>query len=140
MAATGSRIGASTGSGRVVLYDRGVQLAREYPLGIGWGNFFRFAPATLRDAGQSETLYVHNVVLEFWVEAGAVAGILFLLFCLITFFTAVQISPSSTGLTLGALALSLFVGALLSSDIIGNRMMWVSFAAILAARLPPNRL
>lgn len=136
LASFGSRITDTTDSGRGVLYSHAVRIALEHPWGIGWGNFSRYAGNTLSNAGQSNDLYAHNVILEFWIEAGAIGGVLFVIFALIVLIKALRIARTSpSGLTLSALAVSLFVGALLSSNIIGDRMMWVSSAAILGTHL-----
>lgn len=127
----GLRIVDTTDSGRSALYREAIRIAEEHPLGIGWGNFFRHAQNSLGALEQGDNLYAHNILLEFWIEAGLLGGLLFLVFVLIVLGHGVAIRRSAIGRVLVALALSLFVGALLSSDVIGNRMMWVSCAAIL---------
>lgn len=118
-------------SGRSTLYKDAIRIAEGHPFGIGWGNFFRHAQDSLGAIDQGENLYAHNILLEFWIEAGFLGGLLFLAFTFIVLRHGLALRASPTGRILTALATSLFIGAMLSSDVIGNRMMWVSFAAIL---------
>ncbi|MBM7798546.1 O-antigen ligase [Microlunatus panaciterrae] len=132
---SGSRLVESSGSGRETLYREALHIASTHPAGVGWGNFYRFVPPALLDSDQGEKLYAHNIILEFWIEAGFAGAILFLVFFVIVMRRGLQQASSTMGIALAALAISSFVGALLSSDIVGNRMMWVVFGAILAAPL-----
>lgn len=127
-----SRLIEVSSTGRRLLYEIAVGISVEHPVGVGWGNFYRYVPAALRDSGQGENLYVHNVILEFLVEAGLVGAILFVTFLVCVSRRAWLTADSVTGLALVGLAVGLFVGALLSSDVVGNRMLWVVCGAILA--------
>lgn len=128
----GSRLTSSSGSGRQQLYLDAIAVALKHPFGIGWGNFYRFTQSSVAAAQQGEGLYVHNILLEFWIETGAIGALVFSSFLLLVASRGMRQSSSAIGLALLALALDLFVGALFSSDVVGNRMMWVVFAAILA--------
>jgi O-antigen ligase len=134
-ASTASRLGGATTSGRGELYRQTIAIAAGHPLGIGWGNFYRFAPAGLLGAGQGDNQYAHNIVLEFWIEAGVVGALAFSVFAITILVMALRgATGSATGLALAALLVSLLAGAMLSSDVIGNRMLWVVLGAVLATR------
>jgi O-antigen ligase len=130
--AAGARAVSSVGTGRSRLYADAVDVAIAHPAGIGWGNFYRYVQYLPGASEQGEPLYAHNIFLEFWIEAGVAGALLFVAFLAVVASRALRQTETPLGSALGALALSLLVGALFSSDIIGNRMMWVVFGAILA--------
>lgn len=130
---TNSRLADLTTSGRNELYSQAVQIATDHPLGIGWGNFGKFAPAGLLGADQGDNVYAHNVILEFWIEAGVLGAIAFIVVAILILATSLnRAKTSALTLALAALVVNLLTGAMLSSDVVGNRMMWVVFGAILA--------
>jgi O-antigen ligase len=132
-ASAASRLADLTTSGRGELYAQAVRIAGDHPLGIGWGNFYRFAPAALLNSDQGDNLYAHNILLEFWIEAGAVAALLFTAVAVMILAMSFRgATLSAPGLALAALLVNLLAGAMLSSDVIGNRMLWVVLAAVLA--------
>ena len=131
---TGSRLTELTTSGRNELYAQAVQIGLGHPLGVGWGNYYRFAGAGPSGNQFADTRYVHNVILEFWIEAGTIAALAFVVVVIAVLITAFRGANLGTlGLALAALAVSLLTGAMLSSDVIGNRMMWVVLAAVMAS-------
>jgi O-antigen ligase len=134
----GWRLAIESGSGRSELYTEALSIAIRYPLGVGWGNFFRYARPSTATSQLGEGLYAHNIVLEFWIESGVVGTALLGLLLAIVSAKAVRQTRSKIGLILAALALSLLVGAMLSSNVVGNRMMWVTFGAILAGAALPR--
>lgn len=142
-----SRLTDQTTSGRDELYRQAALIAIDHPQGIGWGNFSWFAPAGLPGGDRSGNLYAHNIILEFWVEAGVIGALAFTAVVIIVGVKAFRGSAQSVfGLALAALLVNLLTGAMLSSDIIGNRMLWVVLGAVLAAeglprdvtRVPPQ--
>lgn len=129
------RLASLSTSGRDDLYAQALSIALEHPLGIGWGNFNRFASAGLLRADRGENLYAHNIVLEFWIEAGVLGALAFVTFAAAILVKAVNGSAKpGAGLAWAALLVFLITGAMLSSDVIGNRMLWVVFGAVLAAQ------
>jgi O-antigen ligase len=130
---SGSRLASTAGSGRWQLYRDSVEVAVTHPWGVGWGNFYRYVQLSAAAGQQGEDLYAHNIFLEFWIETGAVGSILFTIFLLVTFRAALRRPISPANLILIALSADLLVGAMLSSDIIGNRMMWATLGALLAS-------
>ena len=131
----GSRLADLTSSGRNQLYTQAVRVAAEHPLGIGWGNFHRFAPAGSLGPHQNDNLYAHSIILEFWIEAGVLGALAFAAVSATILSIAFKhAARSGFGLALAALLVSLLTGAMLSSDVIGNRMLWVVFGAVLAMK------
>ena len=138
--AAGSRLTSLTTSGRQDLYTQAVRIAVENPAGVGWGNFFGYVPSGLLGSEPGQNFYAHNIILEFWAETGAVGGILFILFLLaVVVKSARRAKVSPVDLALTGLTVHLLVGAMLSSDVIGNRMMWVVCSAVLASILVRGR-
>ena len=139
--AAGSRLTSLTTSGRQDLYAQAVRIAVENPAGVGWGNFFGYVPGGLLRSEPGQNLYAHNIILEFSAETGAVGVVVFLLFLLAVVVKSVRrakLSPADLALT--GLTVHLLVGAMLSSDVIGNRMMWVVCSAVLAGTLARGRI
>lgn len=132
LAESGSRLAGSADSGRGVLYSGALRVGAEHPLGIGWGNLFNYMEPSLISVDQGYNQYPHNVLLEFFVEAGWASAGLLLLFLVLVLRRAMVIRHSWEGLALSCLAVFSVASALLSSDIVGNRLMWVSLAGVLA--------
>lgn len=108
------------GSGRDELYGFAMQELASNPLGSGWGSF-RYHGLT----------YPHNLFLEVGVEGGVFVLIVVVVFVGYTCWVALRVSDSPLG-SLSALMLlySLF-NAMLSSDINGNRLMWMMIFGVL---------
>lgn len=111
-------------------------LLQRYPQGIGWGEFAMRMPLGLRDDAQGWAQYPHNVVLETAVEGGlvAAAGLIYLLW--ISARAALSEARRGTSLPLALYTASLMF-ALASSDLTGNRTMWVMIGLCLALPLAP---
>ena len=104
-----------------IAWDEGVH----NPLGLGWGGLQAHIFRT----------YPHDVVLEAWAEGGCLAGVLLT----VTLVTAVvvQVRAARRGpveMAMLGLLVFLLVNALVSSDIPGNRGLWVMVGAALVAR------
>ena len=118
------RVESAADSGRVLLYSDSLDVALDHPLGIGWGNLashvLSFMPAA------NGALYSHNVFLEIWVEAGVLALLAFVLLVLFALKNAFRASSRGVDfLMLAGLLVYALANAQFSSDIIGNRMMWL---------------
>jgi O-antigen ligase len=118
------RLESGVDSGRSDLYAQTWDIIREQPIvGIGWGNF----PLYIFDyASDDGTLYPHNILLEVWMEGGILALLGFLVlsfFALIRAYRAALDRAWSSAL-FGLLVYAL-INALFSSDIVGNRLMWI---------------
>ena len=120
------RILDGTDSGRSSIYSDTLSLILAHPAGIGWGNLPDYLPQYVQVG--SNILYPHNLFLEVAVEGGWLAFLTTVLLTIVVFVGAWRSSQKSTSiwplLVLSALTYS-FVNAQFSSDIVGNRMMWV---------------
>lgn len=112
----------SGGSGRDVLYGYAVDEFLSRPLGIGWGEYNYFGHT-----------YPHNLILEVGVEGGFIVLGVLLVFLCGSLWCGYRISDSTAGLTIFALLVFSFCNAMLSSDINGNRLLWVMIFGSLAA-------
>ncbi len=134
LAEAGSRLVGMDGSGRQDLVAQTMRVAFENPFGIGWGNLYAYLPTWAVSQEQGWNQYAHNVILEFAVEAGIVSAVLIaaLLSGVLRLSWRLIGSGRLSGSLVGALAVFSVVGAMFSSDVIGNRMMWVLCGAVLA--------
>jgi O-antigen ligase len=118
-------------SGRDKLYTAAIDSILSSPLGIGWGNF-----GSLYGVGSSR-IYPHNIYLEVAVEGGVIALLTFLsvtVWALIVAFQRARESRLPSDLISLALYVYALVNAQLSSDLVGNRLLWVSLAFVVAVR------
>lgn len=119
-----TRLSTATDSGRATLYEESLKLAVANPLGIGWGQLGQYI-VDFR-AVDEESLYAHNVFLEVFVEGGVVALIAFtalLILCLVRAWRAAVTDQRFT--VVWVVLLYAVASAQFSSDIVGNRLMWV---------------
>ena len=118
------RLESGVESGRTDLYAQTWNIISEQPiLGIGWGNF----PLYIFDyASDDGTLYPHNILLEIWMEGGLLSLLGFIALSTFALVRAYRASRDSSWalVTLAILVYSL-MNALFSSDVVGNRLMWV---------------
>lgn len=127
------RLESGIDSGRDSLYAQTWEVIQDQPvIGIGWGNF----PLYIFDFGSDDgTLYPHNILLEIWVEGGLIPLAGFVVLTIVAVRRAYRAATTSRwsviifGLLIYALA-----NALVSSDVVGNRLMWVLLALSLLAR------
>lgn len=124
-------LGAGRGdSGRNILYDAAFLVMSQSPLGLGWGNF-----GTMFGWANGEIFYPHNIFLEFGSEGGMVAFVgMAAIFAGVACVGARAYLRKNSLVTLIALSLYIYalVNAQFSSDIVGNRMLWVFLAVVLA--------
>jgi hypothetical protein len=133
VAAVGVGFVLSTAStGRDYLWARSLELAVQHPLGIGFGDLYGKFPLRWWQVSESSTLYSHNVLIEAAVEGGwlALAGLLLAL--VVSFRCLYRDATSLTGRAMLAVWVFAVVNASLSSDLVGNRLMWVMVGAGLA--------
>jgi O-antigen ligase len=127
-----SRVLDGGDSGRSGIYSFTLTEAVSNPDGIGWGGF---ATVAWRWGSDGDRIYPHNILLELLVEGGVIA---FLGFALVFTF-AVWRGTRSYLLSkdrVECVALGVYLYALtnaqFSSDLVGNRMLWVSLGLGLA--------
>lgn len=77
--------------------------------------------------------YPHNLFLEYFMATGIFAGLLFVLFIVMTLFRGIKLMQSgSEHAWVYLLFLHAFVGALFSGALYSNQMMWITAALTLA--------
>jgi O-antigen ligase len=119
-----SRLSTATDSGRSSLYAESLRLALANPMGIGWGQLGQYI-VDFR-ATDEESLYAHNVFLEVFVEGGLIALVAFtalVVACIVQAWRAARSNPQFT-IVLVVLIYTV-CSAQFSSDIVGNRLMWL---------------
>ncbi|MGP5124091.1 O-antigen ligase family protein [Glutamicibacter ardleyensis] len=120
-----ARILNADDSGRNELYSESLSLALSKPLGIGWGNLSDYI--SFPNQAIQGRLYSHNILLETAVEGGWIA---FLAFVTLLFVAVInQCRAISIGITGAPLIFSMLIylaiNAMVSSDIVGNRLLWL---------------
>jgi hypothetical protein len=125
---------------RQYLYRLSGEIIASNPQGLGWGGF-----GDLPDAGPFRSsdgdAYPHNIFLEVGVEAGWLALIVVVAYCLVCLRRLRDSSVDMAGRIVFALALYWLLVAQTSSDINGNRMTWLalSFGLVGATQLRATR-
>lgn len=123
--AEGSRVVTAGDSGRSQLFSATWDIAMNNPAGIGWGNLYNYLPPTLVSSGQGYDQYPHNVLLEVLVAGGWVALVLLLVGIAVAGWAAYCSRRLPLGSLLWGTFLYAFSGALFSSSVVGNRLLWV---------------
>lgn len=129
----GSRLVDSTDSGRTDLFTQTAHVVMTHPFGIGWGNLYNYLPVWLLDGDQGWNQYAHNIILEFAVEAGWAGAVLFGLFAFIVMRRSCREIHVAEGAILAVLLVFAGLSAMLSSDVVGNRMLWVLIGVVLSS-------
>lgn len=125
------RLTSSDSSGRDELWRQTLDVAVSHPDGIGWGQLARSVSGFEIEQGR---LYPHNVLLEIAAEAGLVATALFLvalLYCGIEAFRSLSTWSVWYELVPVPLLVMSVTNAMFSSDINGNRVMWIAMGLCL---------
>ena len=121
------RVAQGSDSGRWGLFGSTFQLVLANPLGIGWGNLAGYLPDYAAIDGF--TLYPHNFFLELAVEGGIIAlvgGTCLLFVVFRRLWQSARLGRSAVAPLVLAFLVYGVVNSLLSSDIVGNRMMWLA--------------
>lgn len=92
-------------------------------LGAGWGHY--------QSQVQTDFLYPHNILAEFWIEAGFLGLFLLVVLCMLAIAWCLR-SPNFSVLAL--LIVSLLGFALVSGDVNGNRSLFVILAVAATLR------
>ncbi|MEY8579101.1 O-antigen ligase family protein [Corynebacteriaceae bacterium 6-324] len=122
----GTRLTTVDANGRDILFEAAVETIVANPIGIGWGNFYSVLPNFSRV--DAFTLYPHNIFLEIGVEGGWFALVTFVILVILSFrnlLRGIQSGSSTAAIVLAVLIFAL-VNASLSSDFVGNRLLWLS--------------
>ena len=121
-----SRLTTADANGRDVLFSAAFDAIVANPVGIGWGNFYLELPNFSRV--DAYTLYPHNIFLEIGVEGGWFALATFVVLILLSIrniLLGVR-AGNKTAVVILAILIFTLVNASLSSDFVGNRLLWLS--------------
>lgn len=117
-----------SGENRLRFWQTTWEQAQAHPLGLGWGGL---QPYIL---GRT---YPHNIVLEAAGEGGLLAaGLLVAVLVVAVWAQAKAARASAVEMAMLGLLVFLLVNAMVSSDLSGNRGLWVMVGAALVSGLP----
>lgn len=136
----GQRIIGSLESGfadgtRSQLLDDAFRLGSAHPMGIGWGDFAQYSD-TGREIANNGVSYAHNVFAEMFSEGGAPALLAFSLVVLLALWRQQRITADPLEAVVLGTTVYWLLNAQFSSDVIGNRFMWIALACGIAAYVP----
>lgn len=116
--------GDASTQARQSLWAEGWATIQQSPLGIGWGEY-----------SSGVFTYPHNLIIEVGIEAGVIVSSLLVLYILVSLGRLAKLSKTIDMVPLLALLIFALFNAMVSSDINGNRLLWVmlSVAWVLAA-------
>ncbi|MDO8108507.1 O-antigen ligase family protein [Isoptericola sp. b441] len=124
-------LGGESSSWRLDLLRDSFTLAVHHPIGVGWGDLATHLPTAASEYTGTH-LYPHNVLAEAAAEGGILA-FLGLVWLLVASFRRIRSAArSTTDRALLAVWLFSVASAMTSSDLIGNRLMWMAIGAGLA--------
>lgn len=127
------RFAVVDGSSRNELWKASLEQAWLSPEGIGFGNAYQYLPfnTDMLDTGGYRR-YSHNIFLEATLEGGWLALLGLLVLSVVSFVHIYRLPSRGVGPFMLLLWIFAFVNANVSSDLSGNRMMWVMIGAGLA--------
>ncbi|HEY7476711.1 MAG TPA: O-antigen ligase family protein [Actinomycetota bacterium] len=118
---------------RAALFQAAAHAGVQDPTGLGWGGFVTVSP-------NPAITYPHDIVLEFFAEAGVLPTIGFLVWVSITWWRARGAARDFPGLATFVLMTFLLINALVSGDLNDNRAFFAAMGlAIVAASTQPIR-
>lgn len=124
--------GGESDTERVRLATESVNIAWNNWGGVGWGDLGNYLSSAARTVSQGSVQYPHNVILEALVEG----GFLGLLGLFIMLWVSLRRLQANAGSLNGQIMLGLWLlalgSALTSSDLNGNRLMWMMVGVGLA--------
>ncbi len=105
---------------RLLALRKALPLLASHPFGIGWGGFVGVVSRWDMTGRQ----YVHNLLVELWMEGGWITGVGFLLMARRSRFLIRQHADCDEQLLWIGLAIFTFFSALVSGDINDNRLLF----------------
>lgn len=125
-------LGGESSQLRVRLWSESIATAARHPLGVGWGDIAGYLSAAARKYMIGDKVYPHNVLVEAAAEGGllALAGLVFLL--VVSWRRLWAAASTLTGRALLSVWIFGVGSAMTSSDMIGNRLMWMMIGVGLA--------
>src|SRR5574337_408675 len=117
--------GASVDVARQHLATESLAIWWEHPLGVGWGDLGEHLSSQATISLMGDAQYPHNILLEVSVEGG-ILGLLGLVVLLVASLRRLlTIRHSVTGSALLGLWVFALAGAMTSSDVVGNRLVFL---------------
>jgi O-antigen ligase len=123
----GALTGLEVDQSRQYLYTLALNRLADSPLGLGWGGFATLPSASPFLSARREA-YPHNFFLEIGVEAGLLALLATMVYCVICLERLRRGSHDLVGRILFGLGVYWLLVAQTSSDINGNRMTWIALS------------
>ena len=141
----GTRIVESLQSGladslRAELLSDAIHLGLMSPAGIGWGDFALRSDIGGQVANDAGVAYAHNVFAETFSEGGLLAVLAFGLVAALALLRLRRVTTDPREAVVFATLVYWLVNAQSSSDIVGNRFMWIALACGLASYVDGMRL
>lgn len=135
------RILQQDSSGRDVILADTASLIRQRPLGIGWGMMGEYFPEHADvDTGAA---YPHNLYFELALEGGLILGIIALIMSVFIIKKSIALTADIKDPQL-YIWMAIFVyslaGAQFSSDINGNRLLWLSAGVLIVYFAERNKV
>ena len=137
LTASNSRLADLNDPVRQGLLTESTKIALQHPFGLGWGNLYNYLPAWANLPMQGYNQYPHNILVEFMVEGGWLSALLFVVFGAGVLKVGWLRADDPSARLLLALAAYAMVSAMLSSDLVGSRLLWVVAGASLATLQRP---
>lgn len=134
----GERIISSLQSGfsdesRAELRHEAIQIGLRSLKGIGWGDFAQISQTGGQIANDQGNAYAHNVFAETFVEGGVLAVLVFTFFGFVALARLYRLSLEPREVVVLATLVYWLLNAQVSTDIIGNRFMWIALACGVAS-------
>jgi O-antigen ligase len=127
--------------GRVVAWQAGIEMFRDFPLtGTGFGSFSEIFARYLPAGSAKRWNHAHNDYVELLLEGGVVAGVL-VVWLLVGYVRRVtgslrgggRVSPSRIGLIVGVVSLAAHALVDFNHQIPANALLWVACCALLVS-------
>lgn len=133
--ATASRLASTDSSKRVRIWGESLHVFIQHPFGIGFGNLYPYIDidTSMSTAGYAQ--YSHNLLIEAAVEGGIPALVGLVVLLIVAFRVLRRGATDMIGEIFFGVFLFAVVGASLSSDLVGNRLVFVMIGAGLALDL-----
>ena len=140
----GKRIIESLQSGlsddtRARLLTDAVHLGTTHPMGIGWGDFAQHSSIGREIANAQGVAYAHNVFAEAFAEGGVFAVLAFGFVVVLALTRLHRLSKDPQEAAMFGVLVYWLLNAQLSSDLVGNRFMWIALACGLASYADASR-
>jgi hypothetical protein len=134
----GERIAKSLQDGladdvRARLFSDAIHLGATSFGGVGWGEFAQHSDIGRQIANAEGVSYAHNVFAETFAEGGVLALLAFALVTAIALLRLRRLSQNLREAVVFATVVYWLLNAQVSSDIVGNRFMWVALACGVAS-------